>query len=98
MRSLLITASLVPASGVFRKTGTLHAHDAESLAGGRLHHDPALESAHDRGSQFRQSCDFGRDVIGLDVDVDAALVIHALDLHDRLVGWRFEHQVIAAAT
>jgi hypothetical protein len=35
------------------------------------------------------------DVVGLDIDVHAALVLDALDLHDRLVRRRFQHAVVA---
>src|SRR6185295_11991504 len=87
------SSCLVPALGVLRKTGALHSDYAEALAGGRLHHHPALEAVHDLGAEFRQTCDFRRNIVGLNVDVDAALVIDALDLHDGLIGWRFEHQV-----
>jgi hypothetical protein len=83
--------------GVFRETGTLNPNDAEPLTGGRLHHHPVLQAVHHLGAQLLQARHFGRDVIGLNVYVDAALVVHALDLHDRLVGRGFQHDVIAAA-
>lgn len=79
-------AGLVPAVGILRETGTLYPDDAEALAGRRLHHHPALEAVHHRGAQLGQARHFGSDIVGLDVYVDPALVIHALDLHDGLVG------------
>lgn len=71
--------------------------DAEALAGRRLHHHPAIEPARDLGAQLLEARDLGGDVVGLDVDVDAALMLDALNLHDRLVGRRLEHAVGAAA-
>jgi hypothetical protein len=78
---------LVPPVGILRETGTLYPYDAEALAGGRLHDHPALQVVHHLGAEFPQARHFGRDVVGRDVYVDAALVVHALDLHDRLIGW-----------
>jgi hypothetical protein len=46
---------------------------------------------------FPQARHFGWDVVGLDVYVNATLVVHALDLHDGLIGWGLQHAVIAAA-
>src|SRR3990170_6095126 len=40
--------------------------------------------------------DFRCHVVGLDVEVDPALVLHPLDLHDRLVGRGLQHPVVAA--
>src|ERR1700752_41802 len=88
----------VPAVGVLRKTGTLYSYDAEALAGGRLHHHPALQAIHHLGAQLPQSRHFGRDVVGFDVYMDAALMVHALDLHDWLIGRGLQHAIIAAAT
>jgi hypothetical protein len=42
--------SLVPAVGVLRETGTLYPNDTEALAGGRLHHHPALQAVCDLGA------------------------------------------------
>ena len=41
---------LVPPVGILRETGTLHPYDAEALAGGRLHHHPALQAVHHLGA------------------------------------------------
>src|SRR5215472_18426286 len=62
---------LVPAVGVLRETGTLYPHDAEALACGRLHHDPALKAIHNFRAELLQARHFGRDVVGLDVYMDA---------------------------
>ena len=88
---------LVPAIGVLREAGTLHPYDAEALAGGRLHHHPALQAIHHLGAQLLKARHFGRDVVGLDVQVDATFVFHTLDLHDRLIGRGLQHAIVAAA-
>ena len=88
---------LVPALGILRETGTLQTYDAEMLAGRRLHHYPALQSADYHGTQLLKACHFSGHVVGLDIDVNATLVVHPLDLHDRLVGRGHEHSVISAA-
>ena len=75
----------------------MYPYDAEALACGRLHHDPALKAIHNFRAQLLQARHFGRDVVGLDVYMDATLVLHALDLHDRLVGWGLQHAVVAPA-
>src|SRR5262249_5230207 len=89
--------ALLPAVGVLREAGTLDPHDAEALPRGRLHHDPALQALGHRSAQLLQTRHLGRDVVGLDVEMDAALMLHALDLHDGLVGRRLQHAVVAAA-
>ena len=88
---------LVPSVGVFREAGSLDANDAEPLTGGRLHHHPALQAVDHLGAQFLQASHFGGDVVSLNVQVDAALVVYALDLYDRLVGGGLQHEVVAAA-
>src|SRR5207302_3395753 len=90
-------ASLAPAARVLRKARTLHLHDAEALTRRRLHHHPALEAPHHGGAELLEPRYFGRDVVTLDVDVDATLVVHALKLDDRLVILGLEHPVVAAA-
>src|SRR5258708_10419741 len=89
---------LIPLVGILRKSGTLNSHDTEALTGGRLHHHPALQAVHDSGTQLFKAAHLGGDVVGLDVDVDAALVLHALNLHDGLVGRGFQHEVVAPAS
>src|SRR6185312_16661879 len=73
---------LGPAADVLREARTLHADDAEALTGGRLHHHPTLQAIDHRSAQLLQPRHLGWDVVGLDVDVDAALMVHALDLDD----------------
>ena len=69
---------LVPAIGVFGETRALDTHDAEALAGRRFHHHPALKPICDLGAQLLQPRDFGGNIVGLDVDVDAALMLNSL--------------------
>ena len=64
-------STISPTGWHFRETGTLHPYEAEALAGGRLHHQPALQAVHHLGAEFLQARHFGRDVVGLDVYVDA---------------------------
>ena len=90
--------ALVPAICILGKSRALHAYDAEPLPGRSLHHHPPLQAVDDTGTQSFQASDFSRDVIRFDVDVNPAFVADALKLHDRFVGWRFQHAVIAAAT
>lgn len=89
--------TLGPAVGVLREPRALHADGAEPLARGRLNHHPAVQAVHHHRAQLLQAHHLGRNVIGLDVDVDAALLLHVLDLHDGLVWWRRQHAVVAAA-
>src|SRR5262249_41543944 len=82
---------LSPTVGVLREPGSLDPHDAEALPGRCLHDYPSLESLDYGRAQLRQARHFG-----LDVEVDPALVIDALDLHDGLIGRSMQHDVIAA--
>jgi hypothetical protein len=43
-------------------------------------------AAHYLGAQFLQTRYFARDVVSLNVKMNAAVVVDALDLHDRLSG------------
>src|SRR4249919_104652 len=85
-----------PAVCVLRKPGALYAHHAESLPRWRLHHHPPFQATHHAGPQAFQPGHLSGNVIGFDVDVHAALMLDALYLHDRLVGRRFQHAVVAA--
>src|ERR1700722_7774561 len=87
----------VPAIGILRETGALHPDDAEALTCRRLHHHPAFETFHHLGAQLRQARHFGGNIVGLDVYVDAAFVVDALDFHDGLVGRGLQHAVVSAA-
>ena len=69
----------VPVVRILRETRTLHAHDAEALSGWGLHHHPALQAVHDVRAQPLKARHFGTDIVGLDIQVHAALVIDALN-------------------
>src|SRR5262249_8259734 len=45
------TRGLIPAVGVLREARALYPHNAEALAGRRLHDDPALRTIHHRRAQ-----------------------------------------------
>src|SRR5947207_15845668 len=94
---MIKTDCLSPNGWRFSEAEALDAHDAEALAGGRFHHHPTLEPVHDCCAELLEARDFGGDIVGFDVDVDAALVLHALNLHDGFVGRSLQHAVIAAA-
>src|SRR5207249_4173720 len=87
-----------PLIGVFRPIRALYPNDAETLACRRAHDHPALLAFVHLGTQFFEPCNFGRNVVGLDINVHAAFVVHALNLHAELVGRRFQHAVIAATS
>lgn len=86
----------VPAVGVLQEARALHADNPEALAGGSVHNHPALQAVHHHRTLLFQAQHLGRDVIGLDVNMDTALVLDALDLHDGLVLRRLQHAVVAA--
>jgi hypothetical protein len=90
--------ALIPAICILGKPWALHAYDAESLPGGGLHYHPTLQAVNDSGTQSFQAIYLGRDVICFDVDVNPAFVVDALNLHDRFVGRRLQHTVVAAST
>src|SRR5437764_7337416 len=89
--------SILPRVGAVRPACALHTHHAEALAGGRLHHHPALEAPVHACAQLFQPRDFARDVVGFDIEVDAAFVLHALNLHAEFARRRLQHAVVAAA-
>src|SRR5262249_61198464 len=91
------TRGLIPAVGVLREARALYSHNAEALAGRRLHDNPALGAIHHRRAQPFEAAHLGRNVVGLDVYVYAALVLDALDLDDRLVCRCCKHAVIVTA-
>ena len=86
----------VPLVRILREPRTLHAHDAEALSGWGLHHHPALQAVHDVRAQLLKARNFGRDIVGLDIQVHAALVIDALNLHNGFVRRGLQHPIIAA--
>jgi hypothetical protein len=93
----LASSQLVPTVGVFWETRTLYSHDAKALPSGRQHHDPTLQAVDHPSAQLLQASHLSGDVVGFNVYVNPTLVVHALDLHDRLAGRRLQHSVIAAS-
>lgn len=75
----------------------MNADHAQESSSRRLHHHPAFQTAGDLGAELLQARDLGGNVICLDIDMDAALMLHALNLHDRFVGRGFQHAIIVAA-
>src|SRR5262245_55085882 len=67
------TRGLIPAVGVLREARALYPHNAEAMAGRRLHDDPALGAIHHRRAQPFKAAHLGGNVVGLDVYVHAAL-------------------------
>ena len=62
------------------------------ISPGRSSHDyPALELLIDGRAELLEASDFGGNVVRLDVDVHAALVIDALDLDADLIWPIFKH-------
>src|SRR6202034_2840450 len=95
---LLARAESVPLSSVFRPIRALYTNDAETLSRRRAHDYPALLAFVHLGTQFFEPCNFRRNIVGLDIDVHAAFVVHALNLHTEFVGRRIQHAVIAPAS
>jgi hypothetical protein len=88
---------LIPACRVLGESWPLNADNAEPLPSGGLHHDPALQAINHSRPQCFQACYLGGNVVGFDVNVNAALMLNALNLDDRLVGRRYQHAVIATS-
>src|SRR4029077_7330720 len=70
-----LTFRSFPAVGVLGKARTLRPHHAEPLAGGRLHHHPALQGSDHSGAVLFQPAHLRGNVVGLDVDVHAARMV-----------------------
>src|SRR5581483_1189251 len=85
-----------PDRGVLREARALHSDDAEALTGRRFHHDPALQAAHHLRAQGREPRHFRGDVVSLDIDMDATVVLDPLDFDDRLIQRRRQHAVVTA--
>jgi len=77
----------------FREPWTLYSYDAESLSGRSFHDHPSLQSADHARTQLLQATDFSGDVVGFDVYMHPTLMVNTLNLHDRLIGWCFQHSV-----
>src|SRR6516165_3616456 len=78
--------SVFPGVGFGGEVAALRAHHAEALPGGRFHHKPGLDRADAPRAELLEPAYLRLDVVGLDVEVHAALVLHPLDLEVRLIG------------
>src|SRR3546814_18647470 len=83
-RTLKAPPSL-PLGGAGGKIAALRAHHAEALAARRLHDPPALHLGDALGAERLQALHLRLDVVGLDVEMHAALVLDLLPQHLRLV-------------
>ena len=78
--------SSIPACGVLWKTRALNSYDAKSLSSGSLHHHPAFQAINHLCSERFEACYLSGNVVGFDINVNAALMVDALDLDDGFVG------------
>src|SRR5512142_484714 len=65
--------------------GALLAHDAEAVAGRRLHDPPALDERDARRAERFEARDFGVEIVGLDVEMNAWRMVDFLQQQERLV-------------
>src|SRR5579872_6504843 len=86
--------SSLPPIRLLGELRTLCPHDAEALPGGRFHHPPALDLGDPLGAQLLQPRDLGIDIVGLDVEMDPARMVHLLDLDIEFVGAGVENGVV----
>src|SRR6476661_1519502 len=89
---------LAPAVRIVLEPLPLHAHDTETLAGRRAHHHPSLEPFVDGRAELLEPRNLRGDIVGLDVEMDSALMLDALDLDADLAGRSFEHHIIATGS
>src|SRR6516165_7618114 len=78
--------SVLPGVGFGGEVGTLRAHHAEALPGGRFHHTPGLDRADSPRAEHLETAHLRLDVVGFDIEVHAAFVLYLLDLDVRLIG------------
>ena len=89
---------LVPPVGVLWVAGTLDPDDTKALTSWCLHDHPPLKTLYHCGSKLLQTCHLRRDVVRLNVEVHATLVLYTLDLNDRFVRRGFEHAIVVSRT
>src|ERR1043165_2679641 len=83
--------------GLAGERTALRVDDAEHLARGSLHQPPPLEELDALGAELLEPRDLGLEVIGFDVEVDAAVVLDLLQEHDRLVVGGVELAIVRIA-
>src|SRR5690606_29614446 len=84
-------SSIGPDRGVPREVRALCWHDAEALPGGRFQHHPALDPIDDHRPQPLEPADLRLDIVALDIEMDAGLMVHLL--HEAL---RLARAILAA--
>src|SRR5690606_21905735 len=89
--------SLVPAVEVRPERLALLADHAETVAAGRFHHPPGVDLLDLFRAQRHEALDFGVDIVGFDVQVDARGVVDLLQQQDRLVAFGGQTRVLAVA-
>src|SRR5215468_977863 len=85
-----------PAIGLVAERPALGLDDAELLTGRRQHHPPGLDLLDALGAERLEARHLGLDVVGLDVEVDPALVVDALH-HEQRLGRRGLERAVAVA-
>jgi hypothetical protein len=85
-----------PAVRILGEPGALDPNNAKPLPCGGLHYYPTLQTVDHRSTQLFQAGHFSRNVIGLNIQVNPALVINPLNFNNGLVLRRFQHTVVAA--
>src|SRR5262245_48115355 len=78
--SWLLCMGLLPDVGFLEEVLAECRDDAEALTRRRLHHHPVAHRFNALGAEPFQPPDLGLDIVGLDVDVDAARVLDRLNL------------------
>src|SRR5688572_23179050 len=89
-----IASPLLPDVSFLLEPAVLWPHHAEPLARRRFHHDPGLHLADPPGAELLEALHFGLDVVRLDVEVDAAVVIHGLHLDVQALAGHLELDVV----
>lgn len=85
----------VPTVGVTGEVGGLWRHDAEDVAGRISHHPPRADLLDPGRSEFLQANHLGRDVVGLDVEMETWFTV-ADPLHEQIETVRPPHLDVGA--
>ena len=89
---------LRPGVRILRKSRSLYTYDAEALSGWRFHHHPSLQAIHDLRAQRLKARDLSGYIVALNIDMNAAFMVHTLYLNNRFVGRSLQHIIISAST
>ena len=66
---------LFPHVGLYRKSLAVLGHHAEEVTAGILHDPPGLDGGFPTRPNFLQALHLGLDIVGLNVQVDAARIV-----------------------